>query len=260
MTGTTGTDTVLMDVSDGVGKVVLNRPDRLNAAVPDMLTGLRRGIDHLAGRSDVRVVVLTGAGRAFCAGADLAQPTLDDPSGRRLRHDAGIVEALAGLPQITLAVVNGACAGLGLALAAACDLRVARAGAVFTTAYLTAGLPGDFGGTWTLSRLLGPAAAAALYLLPDRMTAEQAWSIGLLSAKPGEDIDGLADQTIARLTGAAPLALAAIKQNLREAAELDLPAYLDRESRRHARVRASHDAAEARQAFLGRRPPTFHGR
>lgn len=252
---------VQLVVDDCVATVTLNRPDRLNAAVPEMFEALQAVVRQLArDESRVRVVVITGAGKAFCAGADLANRSTDDAQGLRLRQAASIITDLRLLPQITVGAINGACAGFGLSLAAACDIRVATASAVFTTAYLNAGLPGDFGGMWNLSRLIGRGRAAHMYLLPNRITAADAYAWGLLSEPPMDAFKESLAAVIERLTSAAPLALAAIKQNLQDLERLDLPQYLDEESQRHARVRASDDASEAAQALLDKRTPRFRGR
>jgi 2-(1,2-epoxy-1,2-dihydrophenyl)acetyl-CoA isomerase len=255
-----GSSHVVSAVRDDVATVTLNRPERLNAMTPDMLNSFRQVLDAVSRRTDVRVVVITGAGRAFCAGIDLAHRSTDDVSGEKLRADASLAETIHAMPQITIAAINGACAGLGLALAAACDLRLASSRAIFTTAYLTVGLPGDFGGLWTLSRIIGKSRAAQLYLLPDRFDAARANALGMLNDEPTDDLDLSVARLVARLAGSAPLALRAIKENLADVEALDLATYLDRESRRHAAVRASDDAREAAQAFIDKRPPRFNGK
>jgi 2-(1,2-epoxy-1,2-dihydrophenyl)acetyl-CoA isomerase len=255
-----GPSPVVTAISDAVATVTLNRPERLNAVTPEMFSRLRQVLDMVSRRTDVRVVVITGAGRAFCAGVDLVHRSTDDVTGEKLRADASLIETIHALPQITIAAINGACAGLGLALATACDLRLASSQAIFTTGYLTVGLPGDFGGLWTLSRTVGKSRAAQLYMLPDRFDAARANALGMLSDEPTDDLDLAVARLVARLVDSAPLALRAIKENLADVEALDLAMYLDRESRRHAAVRASDDAREAAQAFIDKRSPRFNGK
>jgi 2-(1,2-epoxy-1,2-dihydrophenyl)acetyl-CoA isomerase len=252
---------VRLAVTGPVAVLTLDRPDKLNALTDPMLDDVLAALDGLAGAPEVRVVVLTGAGRAFCAGGDLARradgsPPPDPVAGAvALRHYARITELLAGMPAVTVAAVRGACAGAGLAWAAACDLRVVAEGAVFASAYLAAGLSGDFGGLRYLARLIGHGAAARWYLLPERVPAEEAARLGLVSVLAADgEFDAAVASTVRRLAGSAPPALRAIKANLTEYAERSLGDYLTAEATRHAEVRASPAAAAAAQAFVARRP------
>jgi 2-(1,2-epoxy-1,2-dihydrophenyl)acetyl-CoA isomerase len=225
--------------SSRVATVTLNRPDRLNALTGESFDLLRAVLQELAEDADVRVVVLTGAGRGFCAGGDLA--TLD---GSGERPDAGelrttmarltrIALLLHTMPKVTIAAVNGPCAGAGLSLACASDLRYAAASAVFRTAFLSAGVPGDYGGTWTLPRLVGPGMARHLYLADERIDSATALRLGLVGAVLDDaellpHVYALAD----RLAAAPPAVVTAMKANLNDADVLDQPAHLVREGDR----------------------------
>jgi len=258
---------VLTERRDGVVTVTLNRPDRLNAMDAALLDGLLAAVERAVSDPGVRVVVLTGAGRAFCVGGDLqgfAAGVLDDaPSAARvgqLRRWMRVCELLRGGPAVTVAAVNGPCAGAGLSLALACDLRLASATAVFRTAFLGAGLSGDFGGTWSLSRLLGEARAKELYLLDEKVPAAEALRLGLVTRVFGaEEFTASVAGVVDGLAGRAPLALRGIKENLTDAARLSFAEACDREAARHIACSLSADSAEAAAAFLERRGPVFTG-
>jgi 2-(1,2-epoxy-1,2-dihydrophenyl)acetyl-CoA isomerase len=251
----------------GVVTITLDRPDRLNAMDAALLDGLLAAVEGAMSDPCVRVVVLTGAGRAFCVGGDLqgfAAGVLDDaPVATRvgqLRRWMRVCELLRAGPAVTVAAVNGACAGAGLSLALACDLRLASATAVFRTAFLGAGLSGDFGGTWSLSRLLGEARAKELYLLDEKVPAGEALRLGLVTRVfAAEEFAASVDEVVEALAGRAPLALRGIKENLTDAARLSFAEACDSEAARHVACSLSTDAAEAAAAFLARRAPVFTG-
>ena len=259
-------ESVLYDVSDGVATITLNRPDRLNAMDRSLLDGALTAIENASADREVRAVILTGAGRGFCVGGDLrATNTLGEgPNESRtgvLRRFVRTSQLLREMPKLTIAAINGPCAGAGFSWACAADLRFAAESAVFTTAFLNAGLSGDFGGTWTLPRIVGPAKARELYLLSDRFSAEEAAAIGLVSATLPDDalmdhVRGIA----ARAAASAPITLGYIKQNLNDADQVTFAELLDREAERHVRSGTTADAAEAGRAFLEKRTPVFEGR
>lgn len=250
-----------------VGYVRLNRPEQMNAMNDPLLDGLVATLEDMAHDRGVGVVVVTGAGRAFCAGGDLnamaegfahATPAAETA---KLRRHARASELLRAMPAVTIAAVNGACAGAGLGLALAADLRLAASTAVFKTAFLTAAMSGDFGTAWSLSRLLGEARAREMYFLNERIDTDVAVRLGLVSkvydAKVfTQEVDRLA-QVIA---ASAPLARTGMKLNLNEAHGIDLTEAIARESSRHVACAFSEDAAEAGSAFLERRTPVFSGR
>lgn len=259
---------VLLNVQGPVATIVLNRPERMNTFTPALLEALLAAVDEVAALADVRVVVLTGAGGAFCAGGDLREglgTMLGEGSlveqAEQLRLSTAASERLHDLPQVTVAAINGACAGAGLSLALACDLRVAHAKATFATGFLTAGVSGDFGGAWFATRLLGSARAAELYLLNERFDAKEAQRLGLVSKVFPERAFGEGvSEVVSGLVARAPLALSLLRRNLRDAEALGLSAYLDAETERQVATMTSDDAAEAAAAFLAKRPPKFRGR
>ena len=262
-------DTVLYEATDGVATITLNRPDRLNTMNFDLLEKALEVFERAASDDAAKVVILTGAGRGFCAGGDLsagagggvASASSVETDIGRLRRFMRTSELLRGMPKVTIAAINGACAGAGLAWACATDLRFAAASAVFNTAFLTAGLSGDFGGTWTLPRIVGPAKARELYFLPDRFNAAEAERIGLVSkALPDGELMNHVRAVATRLLGSAPLALRAIKQNFNDSLDVDFAELLNREADRHARCGRTHDAREAARAFIEKRPPKFENR
>lgn len=262
------TEVVLYEASDGLATITLNRPERLNAMNREMVEALLQTVERAATDETVRVVLLTGAGRAFSAGGDRAEP-MDDSIMRHgdheidaseLRRVARTAELLHEMPKVTIAAINGACVGAGLALACAADLRVSSTSAVFATAFVPAALPGDFGGTWTLPRIVGDAKARELYLLGERFAAEEALHIGLVSrvVDPAE-LATEVDSIVARLLQSAPIALALAKANLNDAASLGFADLIEAEARRTVECVRSDDAAEARAAFGEGRPPVYDG-
>lgn len=259
---------VTYESSGGMGRVTLNRPERLNAMNRHLMVSLTRTLDQAAADESVRVVVVRGNGRAFSVGGDLSDGAGGGVTGgdlesavREMREHMRAAQLLAEMPKITIAQINGACAGAALALACACDLRYASNDALFATAFLTAGLPGDYGGTWTLSRIVGPARAREMYLLPRRLTAADALGLGLVHevVEPGQ-LPLRVNSVAATLLASAPLALAAMKRNLHDALACGFGELLDIEAERQIECARTDDAAEAARAFIEKRPPSFVGR
>jgi 2-(1,2-epoxy-1,2-dihydrophenyl)acetyl-CoA isomerase len=256
---------VRVETNEATGLVVLDRPERLNALDVPMVEGLLAALERLAGDPGVRVVILTGAGRGFCAGGDMAQmatgPPPDVPMADQIagvRRFARIAELLRDMPKPTIAAVNGPCAGAGMSLACAADVRYAARTALFTTAFARAGQSGDYGLGWTLPRLLGEGRARELLLLGDRVDAVQALGIGLVTQVVGDDeLLPLAQRAAATLAAMAPLTLAAIKANLSDGQRFSFSDYLDREADRFIRNGQQADAREAAIAFNQKRPARF---
>jgi 2-(1,2-epoxy-1,2-dihydrophenyl)acetyl-CoA isomerase len=248
-------------VTDGhAATVTLRRPGRLNALTPPMLGELRAVLESISGNREIRAVVLTGAGRAFCAGGDVGTMATTTMSADFVRETVAVTEVFYELPQVTIAAVNGPCAGGGMALACAADLRVAASSAFFVTAFLGVGTSGDMGLPWHLVRLVGLGAAKELSLLGDRISADRAASLGLVSrVVPDADLGRAAGEMAARVAAYAPGAVARMNANLDDALGLDLSAFLDVESRRYAENARSADAQEAVRALLERRLPVFTG-
>ncbi len=265
-------DSVHYDVDGAIATVTLNRPERMNTMDQALLDGALDALQRAADDTRVRAVILTGNGRAFCAGGDLEAMAAGNVPGidgspavqsqiAMLRHAMRTSQLLRDMPKVTVAAINGACAGAGLAWACACDLRYCAESAVFNTAFMTAGLSGDFGGTWTLQRIVGPAKARELYLLAEKFRAPEAERIGLVSRMvPDGELMGEVRRVAERICSFAPLTMQAIKANLNDAATLSFPELLDREAERHIRCGLTEDAREAATAFLEKRPPRFVGR
>jgi 2-(1,2-epoxy-1,2-dihydrophenyl)acetyl-CoA isomerase len=256
------TETLLYDAKDGIGTLTLNRPERLNAMTNRMVREVTAALREIARDSRVRVLVLTGAGRGFCPGADLQHFT----SGAS-QHDDAIGETdfeaallLHEMPQVTIAAINGACAGAGFGWACACDLRVAAESAALNSAFLRVASAGDMAGPWTLPRIVGAAKARELYFLPNKFGAAEALRIGLVArvfpdASFRAEVAALAQE----LAAASPAALRGMKANFVDAEKLALADYLRLESRRHQQVMAGPDSGEAFRAFLEKRAPRFGG-
>lgn len=186
----------------------------------------------------------------------------DDASDEPLppmRELVEVVEFLHSMPKVTIAAVNGACAGAGLSFAAACDLRVAAPGSVFTTAFAKVGQSGDYGSAWFLTRLVGPATAATMLFLSDRFDAKAAMAAGLVQ-EVTDDALGRGQELAQQVAALAPLTIAAIKENLHDAQHSALAPYLDQECDRFLRTLATRDAREAVEAYVEKRDPNFEGR
>jgi 2-(1,2-epoxy-1,2-dihydrophenyl)acetyl-CoA isomerase len=266
--------TVLYEQRDGVAIITLNRPDRLNAMGEDMVVRVLEHLETIAHDDLVRAVVLTGTGRGFCAGGDLGVLTERgkalaegrDKQDREtkmalLRRSMRSSELLHSLDKVTIAAINGACAGAGLAWACACDVRYAAHSAKFNVAFRNAGLSGDFGGTWTLPRIVGPAKARELYLLSPRFDATEAARIGLVSKvlPDGELMDHVL-QVARDVAAAPPVALKLMKRNLNDSDRHTFSEQLDHEAERHIIATETEDHLEATSAYLEKRTPAFKGR
>lgn len=254
-------ETILYEVEDGLATVTLNRPDSLNGITGTLSRELYECLQVVAYDRDVRVVVFTGAGRAFCPGADLKAATSgerQEPSRREYFH---VTTLLHEMPKVTIAAVNGACAGAGLGWACACDLRYASDRAVFNSAFLGVGISGDMAGPWLLPRILGAAKARELFFMSQKFDAAEAERIGLvLRTFPHDDFRAEVRAIAERLAKSAPLAIGEMKKNFVNAENLPLRDYIELETERHTRTGASEDSKEAFRAFVEKREPRFEGR
>jgi 2-(1,2-epoxy-1,2-dihydrophenyl)acetyl-CoA isomerase len=253
-----------LEVEDAIATVTLDRPAALNALTIPMKEALLQAFGTIAADRDIRAVVLTGAGRAFCAGQDLREerqepdaPPLDVELHERY---IPIVRAMRALDQPIVGAVNGVAAGAGASLAFACDIRLAAPEASFILAFGRIGLVPDSGATWFLPRLVGAAKAAELALTTDPLSAADAERFGLVAkVVPGDALAGEARAMAERLAALAPGALAATKHALDLAWSLDLDAAMSNEARLQGLAGASADHAEGMTAFLEKRPPRFTG-
>ena len=260
-------DTVLLDVTDGVATVTLNRPEGMNSLTVEAKVALNEAVAAVAADPRVRALVLTGSGRAFCVGQDLKEHAalLDagDPAPLLTVsvHYNPLVTALAALPFPTIAAINGTAAGAGLGLACALDLRVGAHGSKYTTAFAGIGLTADSGLSWTLPRLVGAGKAAALLLLAETFTAEQAMEMGLLTAVvPPEQVLPVATELARRLADGPTAAYGCIKRSLALAADSTLPEALAKEDEEQTRAGNTHDHHAAVRSFLAKEKPVFEGR
>jgi 2-(1,2-epoxy-1,2-dihydrophenyl)acetyl-CoA isomerase len=254
-------ETITWESAGGVGRLTLNRPESRNGITGVMMRELLDATRAAAEDESLRVVVLTGAGRSFCVGADLKHYSSgeEDPGAPLETFD--ITRLLHEMPAVTVAAINGAVAGAGFGWACACDLRYATASAVFNSAFLDVAVAGDMAGPWSLPRLVGAAKARELYFLPGRFDAAEAKRIGLvIDVFPDDQFEGEVERVVDRLAGAAPLAIRGMKANFLAGESLSLADYITAESERHLEISSSEDTAEAFKAFVEKRTPVFRGR
>ncbi len=258
---------LIESVTDRVATLTLNRPERLNALSSPMIDGLLEALPRLAADAAVAVVVLTGAGRGFCAGGDVksmaegsSQLGLDD-AVQRLRGRMEVSRLLHEMPKPTIAMVNGPAAGAGLAMALACDLRVASESARFITAFAKVGFSGDFGGSYFLSKLVGTAKARQLYYTGEPLDAAQALALGVVNTVvPEFELLEATTALAQRLAHGPGIALGLMKQNFNAAETGTLSELLDLEALHQIRTARTEDHQEAARAFVDKRPPVFKGR
>jgi 2-(1,2-epoxy-1,2-dihydrophenyl)acetyl-CoA isomerase len=245
----------------------MNRPDRLNALNVDLCQALLESLQRAGEDASVRVVILTGEGRGFCSGGDLA--VLREACARSASCELEellivgkeITLEMAKMPKPVLAVVNGPAAGAGMNLALACDLRIASEKASFGETFAQVGLFPDFGGTFYLPRLVGAARAAELFFTGRMITAGCAAGLGIVNrAVPHEEMWDIAWEMARDLAAAPPLAVRAVKHCLVESHLKELERALDEEMRVQAECFGSQDALEGLNAFFEKRRPVFHGR
>ena len=254
-------ETLVVDRDGAVLTVTLARPERKNALSPQMADELMDLFGAVAFDADVRVVVITGAGDAFCSGADLSAVGTDDHGLVRMRSIHRVAQLLHDLPQPTIARINGVAAGAGLNIALGCDLTVASTEARFSEIFARRGLSTDFGGAWLLPRLVGLHRAKELALLAEVLPASEAERLGLVNrVVPPEELDALVAEWAARLAAGPPIALAQTKRMLNRSVESSWEAMLDAESTAQTVNFGTQDTAEAMRAFFDKRDPTFEGR
>lgn len=259
-------DTVLLDSSEGVATITLNRPDALNSFTVELKEALLETVQRVAADPTARAVVITGAGRGFSAGQDLREHAEllggeSAPLDTVHRHYNPLVLAVATMPKPVVAAVNGMAAGAGASLSFACDFRIAADGARFLLAFANVGLALDSGASWTLPRLIGQARATALALLAEPISASAALEMGLVNAVvPDEQLASAAHELAARLAAGPTLAYAAIKEQLAFAATHPLAAALEKEGELQNALGATEDHREATAAFLRKERPAFTGR
>ncbi|NNG15389.1 MAG: 2-(1,2-epoxy-1,2-dihydrophenyl)acetyl-CoA isomerase [Gemmatimonadales bacterium] len=258
---------VITRVEDGIGTLLLNRPARLNAFDGVMREELVRAARELVEHPGVRVMVVTGSGRAFCAGADVrymedALSREDFESAMALVHSGGeLVRLLRQAPQPVLASLNGAAAGGGANLALACDLRIASENASIGQVFHRIGLHPDMGGTYFLPRLIGPSRALELIWSTDMVPAARCLELGLVNrVVPADRLSEETARWATRLAALPPLAVRLVKQAVYHGERSDLATALEREAEHQLICFRSEDATEGLAAFANKRDPVFHGR
>jgi len=261
-----GTDQVRCHVQERVAVVTLNRPEARNALSVEIKEALRALIPALGDDPDVGCLLLSGAGRAFCAGGDTkvmaeGPPPEHEPRVRILRREHEVPAAIHRLAKPVIAALPGPAAGAGLALALACDLRILAESVFVTTAYARLGLSGDYGASWFLTHLVGPAKARELMFTAARLDAADCLALGLANRVVPDDALATAAFAWAReIAAGPPVALRYMKENLNRALTEDLQACLDVEAERMVAGAFTEDYVEAVRAFGERRAPRFKGR
>jgi 2-(1,2-epoxy-1,2-dihydrophenyl)acetyl-CoA isomerase len=252
--------------ADGVLTVTLNRPEKLNAFIGRMRRDLAEILERAATDALARCVVITGAGRAFCAGGDigymaeLIERDDADEFARLLGAARRVLHAIREMPKPVLAAVNGPAAGAGLNLALACDLRIASDQATFAQSFAKVGLHPDWGGTYFLPRLVPPNIACEMFFLGDALTAERAYELGLVNrVVPHEALESETRQLAARLSHAPPVSIGGSKHAVYHTERATLDAMLDYELEAQLRCFRSQDMKEGLRAFLEKRAPKFTG-
>jgi len=267
--GATQTATVPVILEERNGAVMtlrLNRPAKLNALNPELCRALVHGLLRASEDRSVRAVVLTGAGRGFCSGGDIN--FMHDARERRaigefkqmLETGKEICLAIASMPKVVIAAVNGPAAGGGLSLALACDLRIASDQAMFTQAFGHLGLYPDFGATFFLPRVVGLSRAQELFYTPERLSADEARRIGIVaSVFPHDSFEEETQKLAERVAAGPPLAYRDVKRTMVGDAHKELEQAIDEENRLQVHCFLSDDCAEGLTAYFEKRPPKFRG-
>jgi 2-(1,2-epoxy-1,2-dihydrophenyl)acetyl-CoA isomerase len=253
-------ETLRYEVADGLARLTLDRPDAMNGMTNRMVREARDALELAASDDSVRVLVLTGEGRAFCPGADLKHFTGGGSGSdeRLTSREFQVTTLLHEIPAVTVAAINGACAGAGLGWALACDLRLMTAGAKLNTAFLDVAVAGDMGIPWSLPRLVGAARARELSFLPRKLDSAEAERIGLVARVfPDESFRADVEAVLRALLKKSPTALRGLKEHYVAAERMGFGDFVGYEAERHLVIAASADTAEAFRAFLEKREPNF---
>lgn len=268
----TGTNDLLATLDSGVLTLTLNRPDARNAMSREMNEALQAQLASAELDTQVKCLVLTGAGKGFCAGGDVkgmaargdgtvGAQTIDQAIHRQRLNQRATAGKLFKMPKPTIAALPGAAAGAGLSIALACDLRIMASTAIMTTAFARVGFSGDYGGSYFLTQLVGSAKAREMYFLSDRVTAEEALRLGLTNWVCAADELAAKTREIAlRLANGPTVAYRYMKENLNRALNGDVEECLDLEATHHVHCGQTQDHREATKAFVEKREPVFQGR
>jgi enoyl-CoA hydratase/carnithine racemase len=265
----TGTSELLCEIRDRVALITLNRPEARNALSDQLTPALRRMIKQCADDSGVGALLITGAGNAFCAGGDVkgmgsnankTEVTFEQRVADLRIKQRNLTGALVAVRKPTIAALPGPAAGAGLAIALACDIRIAAESAIMATGYVRIGLTGDYGIAWLLTRLVGTSRARELMFLSERIEARRCETLGLVNrVVPEAELRETAFMLARSLAEGPSIALAYMKDNLDHAVTADFLQSMDQEAENMVRAARTSDHKEAVQAFINKRRPTFSG-
>jgi len=257
-------ETVLQNLEQGLLTITMNRPERRNALNPDMTLGLVAAAKRAAEDTEVRAVLLKGAGGTFCVGGDVKSmaegraPLSFEGRQVNLRRAMEVSRILHEMSKPVVAQLDGAAAGAGLSIALACDFRVASTSVKITTAFAKVGLSGDYGGTFFLTQMLGSAKARELYLLSPVLTAQEALGLGMVTrVVPDAEVEAASRELAMSLAQGPTITLGYIKRNINNAERLPLETCFDAEAFHHSRAGETADHKEAAKAFVEKRKPVF---
>ena len=268
----TGTEHLIAKIENNVGYLIMNRPEARNAMSSEMNGALQEKIAEFELDEEVRCVVLTGAGNAFCAGGDVKgmnaknegdseKDTIDKAIHRQRDNQRGTSGKLYKMPKPTIASLPGAAAGAGLSYALSCDLRIMSSTAFMTTAFAKVGFSGDYGGTYFMSKLIGSAKARELYFLSDRVSAEEALSLGLTNwVVDADNLEAKTKEIAEQLATGPSVAYRYMKENLNRAMNGDVDECLDLEATHHVHCGQTTDHKNAVKAFVEKQQPKFSGK
>ncbi|BAT60013.1 1,2-epoxyphenylacetyl-CoA isomerase [Variibacter gotjawalensis] len=259
-------DLVLQHLDRGLLTVTMNRPERRNALSAEMQFAMLDALHAATKNAEVRAILLKGAGGTFCVGGDIQAMTTKAPATLEenvtdLRSRMEISRLVHQMQKPVVAQVDGAAAGAGFSLALACDLRIASESAKITTAFAKIGFPGDYGGTFFLTKMIGSAKARELYLMSPVLSAQEALGLGIVTkVVPDAETEKVAHDVAMSLAQGPTIALGYIKKNINNAETMSLEDCFDGEALHLSRCRDSTDHKEAAKAFVEKRKPTFAGR
>lgn len=268
----TGTEDLLANLEEGILTITLNRPEARNAMSGAMTAALAKTLEQAELDPAVKCLIITGAGKGFCAGGDVkgmaasgdgtvGDNTIDGAIHRQRVNQRATAGKLFKMPKPTIAALPGAAAGAGLSLALACDMRIMASNAIMTTAFARVGFSGDYGGTYFLTQLVGSAKARELYYLSDRVTAEEALTLGLTNwVCEADELQDRAREIGARLASGPTVAYRYMKENLNRAMSGEVDDCMDLEATHHVHCGQTSDHKEAAKAFVEKREPVFTGR
>ncbi len=271
----TGTDELLCQIEQRVATITLNRPEKRNALSDFLTPALRQALLDLETRADVGCIIITGSGNTFCAGGDIGgmgnnaapaaaaapPPTMEAKVRALLHKQETLTLRLFDHAKPTIAALPGAAAGAGMCIALACDIRIASTSAFITTAYRNIGFSGDYGGSWLLTQLVGPAKAKELFFTAQRIYGDEGLALGIFNqVVADEELRQSAFAMAKQIAAGPPIAMGYMKEHINRAVTGSLRDNLAMEADHLMRCAATEDHKEAVAAFMAKRPPQFNGR